>query len=47
MVSLCSVFFYKIDRIPSFDIRNSTFDIRYSVATERILLTVLINFGNI
>jgi hypothetical protein len=28
--SLCSVFF-KIDRIPYFDIRHSKFDIRYSL----------------
>jgi hypothetical protein len=31
MVSLCPVIFYKKDRIPYFDIRNSVFDIRYSL----------------
>ena len=30
VVSLCSFFFYKTDRIHSFDIRHSLFDIRYS-----------------
>jgi hypothetical protein len=29
VVSLCSVFFIKIDRMPYFDIRNSVFDIRF------------------
>jgi hypothetical protein len=31
MVSHCSVLIYKIDRIHSFDIHHSTFDIRYSL----------------
>jgi len=31
MESLCSVFFFKIDRIHYFDIRHSLFDIRYSL----------------
>jgi len=31
MESLRSVIFYKIDRIPYFDIRYSLFDIRYSL----------------
>jgi hypothetical protein len=49
VVSRCSVFFYKQDRIPPFDIRYALFDIRYSLfkvsffdQTERSRLTALL-----
>jgi hypothetical protein len=39
MVSLCSFFFYRMDRIHSFEIRHSVFDIRFFKVSFSIKLT--------